>query len=127
MRDDETTVSWMVIEAGWSVFASDGVEIGHIFKTVGDQNEDIFDGLAITHHGGPGLLHNYVDKPRYVPAEQVASIQPGIVRLSIDSDQGTRLPEHDVPESAEVLPDDASLTDRATTEIQDHTGADETR
>src|SRR5665647_2252814 len=83
MSDEPTTVSWKVIEPKWKVLSADGNEIGEVYLTVGDENADIFDGLAITHHGGPALLHDYTDRPRYVSADQVASIQEGVVRLTI--------------------------------------------
>src|SRR4249919_2249955 len=55
-----TAVSWKVIEHGWSVRSSDREDIGVVFMVVGDENEDIFDGLAITHHKG-FAVHNYGD------------------------------------------------------------------
>jgi hypothetical protein len=104
MADDATTVSWLMIERHWRVLSADGIEIGEVFDTVGERGIDIFDGLAITHHGGPALAHNYLDRPRYVPAAQVASIQPGVVRLTVAADATGTLPEHAVPESSEILP-----------------------
>jgi len=108
MSDEPTTVSWKVIEPKWKVLSADGNEIGEVYLTVGDENADIFDGLAITHHGGPALLHDYTDRPRYVSADQVASIQEGVVRLTITDEESRHLPEHQAPESAEILPESAS-------------------
>ncbi len=122
MTDDSTTVSWKVVEPKWKVISSDGVEVGEVYLTVGDENADIFDGLAITHHGGPALLHSYTDRPRYVSADQVASIQPGVVRLSITEADCRHLPVHEAPETAEILPDKASLKDRIETDIEKHSG-----
>jgi hypothetical protein len=34
----------------------------------------------------------------------VASIQPGVVRLTVAADATGTLPEHAVPESSEILP-----------------------
>ena len=48
---------------------------------MGDENADIFYGLAIAHHGGPTLVHHWLDRPRYVSQDQVAAIQDGHVRL----------------------------------------------
>src|SRR5689334_24569441 len=87
-----TTVAWKTIEHNWPVYAADGEQVGKVFLVVGDENEDIFDGLAITHHGGPFVFHNYEDRPHYVPADQVASIDPGRVTLSISAEQ--RSEEH---------------------------------
>ena len=79
--------------------------IGKVFLVVGDENADIFDGVAFTHHGGAFVFHNYVDRPHYVAADQVASIDPGVVKLSISSDEAAGLPGHDAPESAQIEPE----------------------
>ena len=68
-------VSWFLVERGWKVVGSDGAELGTVEETLGDENADIFDGLAVS----IGLL----DKPRYVPAEQVGEILEGEVHLTI--------------------------------------------
>jgi hypothetical protein len=126
MNDEPTTVSWKVIEPKWKVISGDGIEVGEVYLTVGDENADIFDGLAITHHGGPALLHDYTHRPRYVSADQVASIQPGVVRLTTTEEESRHLPEHRVPESAEILPEKASLKDRIETDIEKHSGGHRT-
>jgi hypothetical protein len=126
MSDEPTTVSWKVIEPKWKVISADDVEVGEVYLTVGDENADIFDGLAITHHGGPALLHDYVDRPRYVSADQVASIQQGVVHLAISDEQSRHLPEHEAPETAQILPENASLKDRIETDIEKHTGGHQT-
>ena len=126
MGDYETTTSWKAIQPGWTVFSVDEVQIGEVFQTVGDENADIFDGLAITHHGGPAVAHNFLDRPRYVSAAQVASIQPGLVRLTIEAGDAGGLPEHDVPESAEIEPESAGLIDRIETRIEHLTHEDKT-
>jgi uncharacterized protein YrrD len=79
-------VSWLVIEPGWTVAASDGKEVGTIHEVIGDEEADIFDGLAVS----PGMLR----KPRYVPAESVAEITDGRVQLTVTADAFERLDEH---------------------------------
>jgi hypothetical protein len=119
-------VSWKVIEHGWSVRSSDGGDIGAVFLVVGDENEDIFDGLAITHHRG-FAVHNYADLPHYVEASQVASIDDsGEVTLAITAEEAKSLPVHDPPVSAEIVPEDASLADRVRSQIEHLTGEDHT-
>ena len=118
--DEETTVSWKAIEPHWKVWSADDIEIGEVFLPVGDENADIFDGLAITQHGGPSVVHNWLDRPRYVGQEQVAAIQEGHVRLTIKADEARDLPEHHVSETAEILPEKASFTDRMRTDIEKH-------
>jgi ribosomal 30S subunit maturation factor RimM len=66
-------VSWLVIEQGWQVVDASGQEVGKVASVTGDANADIFDGLEVK----TGLLET-----RYVPAEQVASIVQGEVRLT---------------------------------------------
>jgi hypothetical protein len=121
-----TAVSWKVIEHGWPVRSSDGADVGVVFLVVGDENEDIFDGLAITHHKG-FAVHNYADRPHYVDASQVASIDDsGVVTLAITAEEAGGLPVHDPPVSAEIVPEEASLLDRARTGIEHLTGEDHT-
>ncbi len=92
-------VSWLVIERGWTVTAADGTEVGHIDQTVGDSTRGIFNGLTISH----GLFST----PRYVPAEQVAEIVEGSVRLALTPDEVERLEEYEEPgTTAEILPPD---------------------
>lgn len=66
-------VSWLLIEPGWRVVDANGEEIGKVDSVTGDQNADIFDGLEVRH----GVLEK-----RYVPAESVASIVQGEIRLA---------------------------------------------
>ena len=90
-------VSWLLIEAGWKVLATDGSEVGEVDEVVGDSNADIFDGLAIatTRFG----------KPRYVPSEQVAEITKGTVRLSLTTAQVEQLGQYLEPAtSAQIEP-----------------------
>jgi len=121
-----TTISWKSIEHGWAVECSDGETVGKVFLVVGDENTDIFDGIAFTHHGGAFVFHNYADRPHYVAAEQVASIDPGVVRLSITSSEAADLPVHDPPESAQIEPEDAGKVERLETWFEHKTGQDRT-
>jgi hypothetical protein len=98
-------VSWLMIEPGWRVEASDGTEVGRIEEVTGDSNVDIFDGLAIS-FSAIGAQH-------YVPAEQVDSIVEGTVRLKLDRAAIERLPKFDEPaEEEEIEPDKASVAAR---------------
>ena len=121
-----TTISWKSIEHEWAVECSNGETIGKVFRVVGDENTDIFDGIAFTHHGGAFVFHNYADRPHYVAAEQVASIDPGVVRLSITSSEAADLPVHDPPESAQIEPEDAGKVERLETWFEHKTGQDHT-
>jgi hypothetical protein len=91
-------VSWLLIERGWSVLDREGEQIGKVEETVGDSARDIFNGITI----GTGLLK----KGRYVPAEKVAEITEGYVRLSIGKDEAERLGEYEEPPPSErILPE----------------------
>ena len=90
-------VSWLVIEPGWSVVAADGSEIGRVDEVVGDTGKDIFNGLSVA----TGLL----GKPKYVPAERVAEIVEGEIRLDLGADAVDGLDDHEQPPpSSEILP-----------------------
>jgi hypothetical protein len=111
MADDP--VAWTMIESGWNVVASDGEDVGHVDEVTGDSTADIFNGLAIS--SGP------LGKPRYVPAEQVARIVEGRVELALTSDQVKRLGTYDEPpESAQILPEKASMLERAEQSVVGH-------
>jgi hypothetical protein len=98
-------VSWYLIEPGWRVESSDGEEVGRIAEVVGDSTKDIFDGLAVA----LGML----DKPRYVPAEQVGEIVEGRVRLTLDKAAVESLPAYnEPPEEVAVSGEKAGLGTR---------------
>jgi len=121
-----TAVSWKVIENGWAVHSSDGDQVGVVFLVVGDENADIFDGLAITQHGG-FAFHNYADRPHYIEAAKVGEIDDsGRVSLTITADEARSLPLHDPPASAEISSEESSIVDRARDEIKRLTGEDRT-
>jgi uncharacterized protein YrrD len=80
-------LSWLMIEPGWTVHSEDGNEVGAVHEVLGDEDADIFDGLAVT----PGLLK----RQRYVPAEHVAEITEGRVVLALSADAFRRLDEYE--------------------------------
>ncbi len=83
-------VAWKVVEKGWAVVASDGTEVGKVDQVLGDPEADIFDGLA----AGAGTI---LDRPVYVPSEQVGAIEEGTVHLTIDADAYGRLSPYEEP------------------------------
>ena len=90
-------VSWLVIEPGWRVVAADGSEAGRVHEIVGDTGKDIFNGLAVS----SGLL----GRSKYVPAERVAEIVEGEVRLDLPADAVGHLEDHEPqPPSSEFRP-----------------------
>jgi hypothetical protein len=101
-------VSWFMIEPGWRVEAADGTEVGRVEEVTGDSDADIFNGLAIA--------FSALGRQHYVPADQVAEITEGTVRLTLDTGAIERLPEFAEPaEELEVSPDKASSVARVET------------
>jgi hypothetical protein len=80
-------VAWLIVERGWEVVSSDGQKVGTVDEVLGDENADIFDGLAVA----PGLLK----KPKYVPAERVGEIVDGRVTLELAKAEFDALAEYD--------------------------------
>jgi hypothetical protein len=78
-------VSWFLIEPGWAVVDRDGADVGKVDQVLADANLDIFDGLAVA-----GARW----KTRYVPAEAIAEISEGRVRLELSHDEVVRLEEY---------------------------------
>lgn len=98
-------VSWLMITKGWKVVASDGSEIGKVHEIVGDEGEDIFDGLAVS----SGVL----GKPRYIAAERVKGITEGRIEVDLASGDAHQLEEYkEPPPSEEILPESASRWQR---------------
>lgn len=92
-------VSWFLIEPGWKVFAEDGKTVGTVEEVVGDTGKDIFNGISVS----PRLFK----RAKYVPAEQVAEITDGQIRLALSPQEFARLGYHEeTPPSAEILPPD---------------------
>jgi uncharacterized protein YrrD len=88
-------VSWLVIERGWQVVDVEGNDVGKVEELVGDSGRDIFNGLTIA----TGLFA----RGQYVPAEKVAEITEGQVRLALRKDEVEHLPEHSEPPPSEQI------------------------
>ena len=68
-------VSWKAVERGWAVYDREGEEVGTVHEIAGDEEADIWDGFGVKTSTFGGV--------KYVPAEIVASIAVGEVRLAI--------------------------------------------
>ncbi len=51
MFDDESPIAWTALPRDANVVAADGTEIGRVRYVLGDQQEDIFHGLAMRRAG----------------------------------------------------------------------------
>ena len=85
------------MEQGWAVVASEGDEVGKVDQVIGDPEADIFDGLSV----GRGTV---LDRPLYVPSEQVGEIEEGTVHLTIDAEAyGCATPYEEPPPRQKFL------------------------
>jgi hypothetical protein len=109
-------ISWLLIRRGWKVVSSDGAEVGSVDEVVGDDEHDIFDGLAVA--------TSALGKPRYVPSEQVGVITEGIVHLKLAHADAARLGEYLEPATSAVIePDDkGGLGETLGAEVRDVEG-----
>jgi uncharacterized protein YrrD len=95
-------VSWLLIEPGWEVVASNGAELGTVHEVIGDSGVDIFDGLAVS----PGRLKS----SKYVPAERVRTIVDGRIELDLSEAEFERLGDHrEQPPSAKIRADTTEI------------------
>jgi hypothetical protein len=80
---DADHVSWFLIRWGWKVLSADGERVGRVVRVRADRTRDIFNGITFR----PGLFR----RARYVPAEQIAEIRRGSVRLKLEAADVERL------------------------------------
>jgi hypothetical protein len=80
-------VAWLLVERGWEVVSSDGQKVGTVDEVLGDENADIFDGLAVA----PGVLK----KAKYVPSERVGEIVEGRVSLALSQSEFDALDDYE--------------------------------
>jgi hypothetical protein len=75
--------SWFTVKRGWDVAGSGGARIGRVEATLGDQRNDIFDGLIV---GALGGINRH-----YVPADKVVAIEEGRIVVDLaDLDEAER-------------------------------------
>ena len=73
-------ISWKGVEKGWPVYDRDGEQVGTVHEIAGDVEADIFDGFGVKTGGA-------LSADKYVPAEIVASIAVGEIRLTIPGNE----------------------------------------
>ena len=90
-------ISYLALEEGTAVFAADGDEVGHVAHVLAVEEEDIFDGIVISHGLG---RHTFAD------AEQIGAIHERGVALTITAAEAEALPEP--AENPAVMDEDLS-------------------
>ena len=93
-------VSYLTLEEGTTVFTADGEEVGQVAHVLADEENDIFDGIVISHGLG---RHTFAD------AEQVGEIHERGVVLILTAAEAEALPEPS--ENPAVMQDDAAEPD----------------
>ena len=90
-------ISWKGVEKGWPVYDSVGEQIGTVHEIAGDTEHDIFDGF--------GVKTSALGHVKYVPAEIVASIAVGEVRLNIPPEAVGQLEDLHAEIEEQILPE----------------------
>jgi hypothetical protein len=103
--DTGEPISYKVLEPGIAVYSSDEHRIGTVAHVLAVEDEDVFDGIVIAEHSGPGG-HRFAD------ADDVQEIYERAVILKLDHLGCEKLPEptanpavmHDDPGQPESRP-----------------------
>jgi hypothetical protein len=103
MADAGAPMSYLTLEPGTPVRASDGTDIGTVAHVLADADADIFDGIVVDVQGAG---HRFADAP------QVAEIAEGAVTLTLDAAAAELLPEpSENPAELRADPDDTAESD----------------
>ena len=80
MLDNEPAVAWIAMPYRCPVYASDGADIGTAESLLGDEDADIFHGIAIKRHAGGTTLEIPATRIKKITAKGVATdLGPGDV------------------------------------------------
>ena len=82
-------VSWLAVERGATVVASDGTEVASVDEIAGDRDSDIFSGLV--------LRLGALEKNRFLSADCVVGIWPRRVEVSVSAAEIRALAEYEEP------------------------------
>jgi hypothetical protein len=80
--DEGLPIAYKVLEPGIPVIASDGDVVGTVDHVVAAESEDIFHGIVMSYAGAP----------RFIAADQIASLHERGVDLRIDAAEAALLP-----------------------------------
>lgn len=77
MEFDDDEISWMALQAGTRVLASDGKVLGRITHVLGDLQEDVFDGI--------GFRRGLLSPARMLPRAAIGRITRRAVHLNLSA------------------------------------------
>jgi len=97
-------VSWKAVEKGWAVYDRGGEQVGTVDDIAGDEEADIWDGFGVKTSTFGGV--------KYVPAEIVASLAVGEVRLTISGDEAEQLEDMHEEVEEQIIPEGSSWYQR---------------
>ena len=97
-------VAWKAVEKGWAVYDRDGEQIGTVHEIAGDEEADIFDGFGVKTGTFAGV--------KYVPAEIVASIAVGEIRLTISGNEVAPLEDMRAEVEEQIIPEKSTWYQR---------------
>ena len=80
---DAKPASWMTLEEGTTVVASDGEELGKITSVIADTQKDIFSGIE--------YRSGFLGEATFAPAELVHEITAEQVTLTVSSSEAEQL------------------------------------
>ena len=80
---DAKPVSWMTLEEGTPVVASDGEELGKITSVIADTQKDIFSGIE--------FRSGFLGDATFAPADLVHEITEDKVTLTVSSSEAADL------------------------------------
>jgi len=94
-------ISYLVLNAGADVISSDGERVGKLEHVLADPESDVFDGLVIDIHLGPG-------GQRFADADQVDELYERAVVLRVPATEIEKLPK---PEPAPAVMESHGVED----------------
>jgi hypothetical protein len=83
--DPGLPISYEVLEAGTPVYSSDEEPVGNVAHVLSVPEEDVFDGIVIAVHDGPG-------EHRFADADDIGAIHEHAVTLKLDAAACRMLP-----------------------------------
>jgi len=86
MFDEETAVAWKAVPQHAVVVAGDGTELGAVEEILGDEEEDIFHGVALKRAEG--------GDPVEVPAGRITKMTMEHVVTDLTPDEAKALPTY---------------------------------